>query len=326
MPSNMFFTVTLPATLWFFDKQKVNTERKDKILFIDARNTYHQIDRAHREWKEEHIQNLTAIVRLYRGENERYLELVSRYIIKANEAMDKVPAAFEAYHTRLKTTITNLQQYASDAKTKLKPEGFKKIEKSGLLQQIANVKIPELSLPKIPPLEIRSLNDTQLAYAKTLAIYTTQLNELDATLKTCKDTLLEVWTITDKQLKIKNDKDWISLGLNTMKPLEELQQNWKKNTDEVIYYQSNIDWLQSRFPDAKYADVVGLCKVADKAEYVDEQDYSMNAGRYVGVDVEVDNLTKAEFKIKLDDLKSRLIELNSKASSLMDKIESTEVC
>jgi len=146
MPSNMFFTVTLPATLWFFDKQKVNTDRKDKILFIDARNTYHQIDRAHREWKEEHIQNLTAIVRLYRGENERYLELVSRYINKANEAIDKVPAAFEAYYTCLKTTITNLQQYATDAKTKLKPEDFKKIEKTGLLQQIANVKTPQLSL------------------------------------------------------------------------------------------------------------------------------------------------------------------------------------
>ena len=93
-----------------------------------------------------------------------------------------------------------------------------------------------------------------------------------------------------------------------------------------FYFQTNIDWLQSRFPEAKYADVVGLCKAADKAEYADEQDYSMNSGRYVGVDVEVDNLTKAEFKIKLDSLKSQLIELNSKASSLMDKIQSTEIC
>ncbi len=324
MPSNMFFTVTLPATLWFFDKHKVNTERKDKILFIDARNTYHQIDRAHREWKEEHIQNLTAIVRLYRGENERYLELVSRYIIKANEAMDKVPAAFEAYYTRLKTTITNLQQYAADVKTKLKPEVFKKIEKTGLLQQIVNVKIPQLSLPKGPLLEIRSLNEAQLAYAKTLAIYTTQLNELDATLKTCKDALLVVWTIADKQLKIKNDKDWISLGLNTMKPLEELQQNWKDSNDEVTYYQTNIDWLQSRFPDAKYADVVGLCKVADKIEYEEEQDYSLNAGRYVGIEIEQLTMTSLEFKNHVSNLNEKLIDLNKKAV-IIEKIISNNL-
>lgn len=64
MPSNMFFTVTLPATLWFFDKQKVNTNRKDKILFLDARNVYNQIDRAHREWTSEQQQNLATIISL----------------------------------------------------------------------------------------------------------------------------------------------------------------------------------------------------------------------------------------------------------------------
>lgn len=82
IPSNMFFTVTLPATLWFFDNAKAKTMRKDKILFIDAKQTYRQIDRAHREWSEENIQNLSTIVRLYHGENERYIELVAKYISK----------------------------------------------------------------------------------------------------------------------------------------------------------------------------------------------------------------------------------------------------
>ena len=90
MPTNMFLTVTLPATLWFFDKQKVNTDRKDKILFLDARNVFNQIDRAHREWTTEQQQNLAAIVRLYRGETNRYLELIDSYIKQANEAANKV--------------------------------------------------------------------------------------------------------------------------------------------------------------------------------------------------------------------------------------------
>ena len=89
--TNMFYNVTLPVTLWFLDKGKKFTpsetkslsgktdpirnsassngaSRKDKILFIDARNVYHQIDRAHRDWTEEQIEQITDIVRSYRGE------------------------------------------------------------------------------------------------------------------------------------------------------------------------------------------------------------------------------------------------------------------
>jgi type I restriction enzyme M protein len=62
----MFFNVTLPCTLWFMDKNKKNTPRKDKILFIDAKELYNQIDRAHREFLPEHIQKIASTVRSYR--------------------------------------------------------------------------------------------------------------------------------------------------------------------------------------------------------------------------------------------------------------------
>jgi type I restriction enzyme M protein len=66
--SNFFYTVTLPCTLWFFDKGKKETERKDKVLFVDARQTYHQVDRAHRDFTPEQVEFLANIARLYRGE------------------------------------------------------------------------------------------------------------------------------------------------------------------------------------------------------------------------------------------------------------------
>ena len=66
--SNFFYTVTLPCTLWFLDRGKLKTPRKDKVLFIDARHIYRQIDRAHREFTSEQIEFLANIVRLYRGE------------------------------------------------------------------------------------------------------------------------------------------------------------------------------------------------------------------------------------------------------------------
>jgi len=65
---NMFYTVTLPCTLWFFDKGKAKTPRADTVLFIDARHIYRQIDRAHRDWTDAQISFMANLVRLYRGE------------------------------------------------------------------------------------------------------------------------------------------------------------------------------------------------------------------------------------------------------------------
>jgi type I restriction enzyme M protein len=66
--TNFFYTVTLPVTLWFLDKGKRGSDREDTILFLDARHTYRQIDRAHRDFLPEQIEFLANIVRLYRGE------------------------------------------------------------------------------------------------------------------------------------------------------------------------------------------------------------------------------------------------------------------
>jgi type I restriction enzyme M protein len=65
---NFFYTVTLPCTLWFLDKGKRNTYREDKVLFLDARNIFQQVDRAHREFTPRQIEYLANRVRLYRGE------------------------------------------------------------------------------------------------------------------------------------------------------------------------------------------------------------------------------------------------------------------
>jgi type I restriction enzyme M protein len=65
--SNFFYTVTLPCTLWFLDRGK-GEARKDKVLFVDARHLYEQVDRAHREFSEAQIEFIANIVRLYRGE------------------------------------------------------------------------------------------------------------------------------------------------------------------------------------------------------------------------------------------------------------------
>ena len=65
---NLFYTVTLPCTLWFLDRGKAKTKRADQVLFIDARHIFRQVDRAHRDWTPGQIGFMANLVRLYRGE------------------------------------------------------------------------------------------------------------------------------------------------------------------------------------------------------------------------------------------------------------------
>jgi type I restriction enzyme M protein len=65
---NMFYTVVLPCTLWFLDKGKTKSDRANRVLFIDARHIYRQVDRAHRNWTDTQLGFIANLVRLYRGE------------------------------------------------------------------------------------------------------------------------------------------------------------------------------------------------------------------------------------------------------------------
>jgi len=75
------------------------------------------------------------------------------------------------------------------------------------------------------------------------------------------------------------------------------------------------EWLQQRFPKAEYEDVTGLCKLATIAD-IEEQDYSLNPGRYVGVVIEEDGMTEEEFEVEIKRLNSELNSLNTSASDI----------
>lgn len=85
--NNFFYTLSLPCSLWFFDKAK-REENRDKVLFIDARKYYTVVDRTLNEWTEWQLHNLQAIVYLYRGETEKYNALIAKYNDAIREAID----------------------------------------------------------------------------------------------------------------------------------------------------------------------------------------------------------------------------------------------
>lgn len=328
MPSNMFFTVTLPATLWFFDKGKVNTDRKDKILFLDARNVFHQIDRAHREWTEEQQQNLAAIVRLYRGETGRYLTLIQSYIVAAVESSTAVSPAHEALLSLVKQVSQGLRDYEATAASSLTPAKRKKLDEANFFKHLKDFAIPAAQQAEKHttalqhPLSNTPLDNTaQLLTAKELDYRVQQEQHDFEAIKTATNALLDLWQLADKQLKQKNDKTWATMGLQRVdKDLETALQAYTTAKEQAAYWYDNIHWLQKRFPEAKYRDVVGLCKMADQSEYGEEQGYSLNAGRYVGVESESENITEEEFRSRINSKLEGFERLTVNARNLEEKI------
>ena len=170
LPSNMFTSVTLPATLWFFDKKKSKTAKKDEILYIDDRNVFTHMDRAHTKVRDAQLTHLVVITALNNGDTQAFQDLIAEY--KANGQQDQ------------------------------------------------------------------------------------------------------------------------------------------------------IDWLMERFPEGKYQDVIGLCKVAklEGEDGIKDQDYSLNAGRYVGVVIEDDGMTADEFKAEMQRLHSEFESLSAQAQELEKEI------
>lgn len=63
-----FYSRSLPCHLWFFDKGK-RKKNLDKILMIDIRHTFRQVTPSLRDFTEDQLEVLTAIIKAYRGED-----------------------------------------------------------------------------------------------------------------------------------------------------------------------------------------------------------------------------------------------------------------
>lgn len=117
--NNFFYTKSLPCSLWFFDKGK-KEELRDKVLFIDARNYYTVVDRTLNEWQ---LKNLNAIVWLYRGEVDKYQELLSEY---RQELGDQL--SFPERAQQLETDLQSARAEAREAVAQAARKDKKRIE------------------------------------------------------------------------------------------------------------------------------------------------------------------------------------------------------
>ncbi|MGP1385147.1 MAG: type I restriction-modification system subunit M [Thainema sp.] len=336
LPSNMFYTVTLPATLWFFDKGKVD----EKILFIDARNVFTQIDRAHREFIEEQVLNLGMISHLRRGKRHRFVNLVARYFRQGMERLWENQEQVKPVSAQL---IAVLDEDGDRTKGKeaavnflQRWDGFQDLETQyrGYAQQhIAKVN-PSRDVPSdadssdsgedrsfrdLPALKgseeneasVDELNQAQHELSQAFEPFFAQLHkglkQLDKTIRAHETALIEKAKQESGGKRTQIDRQVKELKAT----LEELHRDVKSAES----YFGHIRWLQERFPAARYEDVTGLCKLATTDE-VKEQDYSLNPGRYVGVVIEEDGKTEEEFIDEILDLNQQLEKLNREAHQL----------
>jgi type I restriction enzyme M protein len=282
LPSNMFYTVTLPATLWFFAKAK-----KDKrILFIDARNIFTQIDRAHREFSDEQIQNIAVITRLHRGDRESFVELVDGYF---SAGMQKLQENRE----KLKDVAITITGFLTQHKEKDLPDFAARLDEIKTLEKQHKAYADKVDLKSVD-----KANSQQRKLAEAFLPFFAAVHEM---LK-----------VIDKKVRHFEKEHANNKETKAIKAeLEELHDEIK----DAEYFFSHINWLQERFPKAQYEDVTGLCKLATLDE-VREQEYSLNPGRYVGVVIEEDGKTEEEFISEMLTMHEELCSLNEQARNL----------
>ena len=120
--NNFFYTKSLPCSLWFFDKGK-KEELRGKVLFIDARNYYTVVDRTLNEWSEWQLKNLNAIVWLYRGELDKYQNLLSQYRQELGKQL-----SFSERAEQLETDLQNARAEAKEVVAQAARKDKKRIE------------------------------------------------------------------------------------------------------------------------------------------------------------------------------------------------------
>lgn len=342
LSSNMFSTVTLPASLWFFDKGRMvepDSGQPVEVLFIDARNVYRQVDRATREFTQEQVWNLATITRLYRGDTDRFHDLIHTYLEQVGAGFRQIRTQYEGYLEAFNALAEAFRTWVQQAELDDTQQQLVQDEKLNEDLRLSP-KTTYLDAHQAAAEALQAYlsgddhsNAAQQAVAESLSAFETEKRQARKTLERAYRALEQKYKRADKELRDRNDANWKALPkLKAVRAALDAYLEWANEqinrepqhteaTDgkSPIYFLKQVQWLQQRFPEGQYEDVTGLCKAASLAE-IEEQDFSLNPGRYVGVVIEEDGLTEEEFYEELEKAEAELSGLNAQAAQLAETI------
>jgi type I restriction enzyme M protein len=318
--SNFFYTRTVPCELWFLNKAKPK-KYHDQVLMIDARGVYRKVTRKIFDFSPEQLANLTSIVWLYRGETERFVNLLLEHLSKSvesgqasiapvrvfmheiDEAKQKIAplfkahgkderaaAAFKEFETAAGTLGDDVETFAKlaeDIASAWGKEGqtLASLKKSGERIGKSAEKSHDLA---------RQLDHVAKLFSRAVDLAVKDLGAKDN----------GVWSVRDVKA--------------AMRALDEARQHAVERLKLVRYFHRHAQWLSERFAEAELRDVEGLVKLVSFDE-LEKNDWSLTPGRYVGVAKDEED-EDFDFEETLREIHVELADLNIEATELAAKI------
>lgn len=329
--SNFFYTRSVPCELWFFDRGKP-AERRDHVLMLDARGIFRKVSRTINDFSPEQLKNLSAIVWLYRGQQDRFLALVREYMGRVCESAASVGPLLD----EVEWALTNMRErvdelvVASCAVT-LTSESRERLSDStrewaqaqdAYASDRAALTIALGDFVERYGSALPHTNLEQHAVHADFAPLAEQVRELERQLgllfklasraaDACGAAVAE-----ERSLAGVFDRRGVA---RLMKELDERRDESAAALQRVTYFHREVEWLQRRFPEAELCDVPGLVKVVGR-EKIEGADWSLTPGRYVGVaPEEVDD--EFDFDAKMREIRDELRDLDFESSELAIQIQ-----
>jgi type I restriction enzyme M protein len=299
---------------------------------LDARNVYRKVTRKIYDFSPEQMQNLAAIVWLYRGQKDRFLALVKDYLTRIcaeSVAIRAVLATFETTLADLRGCFDHL------ADTVVKHVELEPDKKQRLADAVAELREAAMLYEADRKKLLANLEDFTKKYAKALP----EKNDKQHNARKAFDPIAESIRGLIKQVDLLyklaarvavlgaelTGDDTISETYDrraTGKLVKRLDEERKAAVEQLkhaVYFHRQMAWLQDRFPKAELQTVPGLVKLVDRKE-IEAADWSLSPGRYVGVAPSEDD-EDFDFEQRLRDIHTELADLNKEAMELAAKIQ-----
>ena len=334
--SNFFYARAVPCELWFFDRAKPQ-ERRDKVLMLNARNIYRKVTRKIYDFSPEQMQNLSLIVWLYRGQRDRFLNLVKQYLGSVCEESRAIPAKVSAFEK----TLADLRERLA---TLVKPVEDDKALDAEKKKALIDAAVESADAEKPYEADRYKLLGQLTKFCERFAQALPAANDEQHAARTTFDPIAEeikglikqidlLYKLTARVVDLSAEFPYSSedgngdgtkmSGFRTarrlLKQLVEERKGAVEQLKQAAYFHRQVIWLQDRFPDAELQAVPGLVKLVERKD-IEEADWSLTPGRYVGV-AQVSEDEDFDFESTLRDIHSELADLNKEAIGLATRIQ-----
>ncbi len=327
---NFFYTRTVPCELWFYDRGKP-ADHKDTVLMLDARQVFRKVTRKIFDFSPEHLADLTAVVWLYRGQSQRFEALLAQHIGHAvaaaracwkDDAADPPCAPLDDF-LKAHQMLSGLMQALVAA---LPADSLHAAVIAGFYAQGQGAvnAIEALRGSTGPLVASHASTESGIQHCTNFLVdpltgYADATRALIGTLDQAVRATLRLVDLAEKELGARDDERWPTREIGrARKALEAARSAAVERLKQVRHFQRHAAWLIERFPEARYRDVMGLCKAVTRAE-IEAADWSLTPGRYVGV-AAVEEDEDFDFAEAMRDIRTELQELHTQASAIGKRV------